>query len=261
MNGLGDPHRPNRAGVELSVTQLNQIIAVIKGVKSKAERDLTDVYHRLQKPALLSGIARTYRPKDDEGAQLPSESTRVQLDVETALSEVRSGLSRLLDVQATLDWTNCTAHADVVVDGETILTAVPVSYLLFLDKQLTNLRTLVSKLPTLDPAEEWVRDEATNSWATPPTESLRTKKVPRNHVLAAATDKHPAQVQVYMEDVAEGTWSTRKFSGALPETRRRDLLERIDALSAAIKYAREQANSSEVVDMKVAKYVFDYLFG
>lgn len=241
------------------VTQLNQIIAITRGVKSKAERDLTDVYHRLQKPALLAGIARSYTPKDEDGQQMPAESTRVQLDVETALGDVRAALSRLFDVQATLDWSNCAARASVMVEGQTILEDVPVSYLLFLDRQLTGIRTLISKLPTLDPADEWSRDEAQNAWATPPTQTLRTKKLPRNHVLAAATDKHPAQVQVYMEDVAEGTWTQRKFSGALPETRRRELLDRVDRLIAAVKYAREEANTAEVDDQKIAKYVFDYL--
>ena len=47
-------------------------------------------------------------------------------------------------------------------------------------------------------------------------QTLRTKKVPRNHVKAEATEKHPAQVEVYYEDVAVGYWTTVKFSGALP---------------------------------------------
>ncbi len=47
--------------------KLNQIIAVEKGVKSRSFQELTEAHHALQKPALLSGIARTYRPKDEEG--------------------------------------------------------------------------------------------------------------------------------------------------------------------------------------------------
>lgn len=241
------------------MTKLNQIIAVTKGVKSKAERDLTDIYHRLQKPALLAGIARSYQPKDEDGQQLPSESTRVQLDVETALGDVRGALARLFDVQATLDWSNCTACADVVVDGETLLTGAPVTYLMFLEKQLVKLRTLIAKLPVLDPAEKWSRSESVSAWTTPPTQTLRTRRVPRNHVLAPATDKHPAQVQVFMEDVPEGTWTQRRFSGAIPETRRRVLLDRVDALMAAVKYAREEANAVDVLDKNVAKPLFDYL--
>jgi len=53
------------------MARLNQIIAVEKGVKSQTFQELTETHHLLQKPAQLAGIARTYRPKDEEGEQLP----------------------------------------------------------------------------------------------------------------------------------------------------------------------------------------------
>jgi len=59
------------------MAKLNQIIAVEKGIKSQSLRDLTDSHQMLQKTSLLSGISRTYRPKDEEGEQLPPESTKV----------------------------------------------------------------------------------------------------------------------------------------------------------------------------------------
>lgn len=241
------------------MTKLNQIIAVAKGVKGKAQRDLTDAYHAIQKTALLSGISRTYQPKDDDGDRLPAEATRVQVNVEDAVTGVRESLVRLFDVVATQDAANCHAAADVIVDGDTLLTAVPVTTLLFLEKQLVDLRAFVSKLPTLDPAEKWTFNDAAGAWATEPAGTTRTKKIPRNHVLAEATDKHPAQVQVYMEDVVEGTWTTTKFSGAVPATRVRDLVDRVDKLSEAVKVARETANSVEVVDQHLGAPLLDYL--
>ncbi len=51
------------------MAKLNQITAVEKGIKSGTLRDLTDVHNSLQKPARLSGISRTYQPKDEEGEQ------------------------------------------------------------------------------------------------------------------------------------------------------------------------------------------------
>src|SRR3954467_9847682 len=119
------------------MAKLNQIIAVEKGIKSESLRDLTDAHQLLQKPALLSGISRTYRPKDEEGEQLPPESTRVQVKAEDIIRETTAILTRLFDVTATKDWTNCRARADVVVDGQTLLhhSQVPATYLLFLEKQ------------------------------------------------------------------------------------------------------------------------------
>jgi hypothetical protein len=242
------------------VAQLNQIIAVAKGVKSKAQRELTDAHHTLQKPTLLAGLSRTYRPKDEEGETLPPESTKVQLKVEDTLVEVRATLTRLFDVVATQDWANCLAKGDIVVDGTTLLTDVPVTYLLFLEKQLTDLRTFVAKLPTLDPAKDWETNVATGGWSTRPVDTVRTVKLPRNHVLAEATEKHPAQVQVYTEDVTVGTWTKVEFSGAVPATRVRELTERVDRLTEAVKFAREKANSSTVDDQRVGEAVLGYLF-
>ena len=91
------------------MTKLNQIIAVEKGVKSKSFQELTEAHHAVQKAALLSGISRTYQPKDEEGEQLPPESTRVQIKAEEVLRQTAATLTRLFDVTATKDWANCVA--------------------------------------------------------------------------------------------------------------------------------------------------------
>ncbi|MFJ8823072.1 hypothetical protein ACIREE_14940 [Streptomyces sp. NPDC102467] len=242
-------------------TKLNQIIAVEKGVKAKAHQDLTAAHHGLQKPALLTGIARTYQPKDEEGEQLPPESTRVQVRAEEVLRRTAESLTRLFDVTATKDWANREARADVSVDGQVLIAQVPVSYLLFLEKQLTDLNTFVRRLPVLDAAESWTQDPSTDDWRTEPVRTVRTKKVPRNHVKAEATEKHPAQVEVYYEDVPVGYWTTVKFSGALPARRISQLLDRVEKLQQAVKFAREEANAAEVTDRRVGDPVFGYLFG
>ena len=245
----------------MAVTKLNQIIAVEKGVKSKSFSELTEAHHQLLKPALLSGIARIYQPKDDEGEQLPPESTKVQVKAEEVLQRTAASLTRLFDVTATKDWANCAAKANVTVDGTVLIGDVPVTYLLFLEKQLTDLHTFVKKLPVLDAAESWVLDASADSWKTEPVQTYRTKRVPRNHVKAEATEKHPAQVEVYYEDVTIGYWTTVKFSGALPAKRVNDLLERVEKLAQAVKFAREEANGSETADQHIGGAVFGYLFG
>jgi hypothetical protein len=242
------------------MARLNQIIAVEKGVKSKAFQTITETHHKLQKQALLAGISRTYRPKDEEGEQLPPESTRVQLSVAETIVDVRRALVELFDVTATKEWANCKATANVEVDGRTLLSDVPVTYLLFLEKQLTDLHTFVKKLPTLDPADTWEFDENVGFYATEPVETVRTKKVPRVLVKAVATEKHPAQTEVYYEDVPAGYWRTVRFSGALPAARVQELLRRIELLQQAVKVAREEANNADVTQEKLGDRVFAYLF-
>ena len=240
--------------------RLNQIIAVEKGIKSRSLQELTEAHHALQKPALLTGISRTYRPKDEEGETLPPESTKVQVKAEEMIRETAEVLQKLFDVTATKDWANCEAKADIVVDGRTLLSQVPATYLLFLEKQLVDLYTFVRKLPILDAADTWVFDASADCWATEPIQTLRTKKVPRNHVKAEATHEHPAQVEVYYEDVTVGHWRTVKFSGALPAQRVNALLERVEKLQQAVKFAREEANNAEVNERKVGEVFFGYLF-
>ncbi|MEM6285204.1 MAG: hypothetical protein AAF787_23630 [Chloroflexota bacterium] len=241
--------------------KLNQIIAIEKGTKSQSLRDLTDAHQTLQKPSLLSGISRTYRPVDDEGDQLPPESTRVQVKAEEAIERTVSILTELFDITATKDWANGDARADIVVDGRTLVADVPVTYLLFLEKQLTDLHTFVKKLPVLDAAEIWRFDESQDAWATDPVQTSKTKRIPRNHVKAEATEHHPAQVEVYYEDIVVGYWQTVKYSGAMPAARVATLLERVRKLQEAVKFAREEANSLEVENQRVGAPIFDYLFG
>jgi len=242
------------------LSRLNQIVAVEQGIKSKARDAVTAFYHTAQKVALFSGINRTYTPKDDDGDRLPAESTKVQVTVPQLLKDAETALSRLFDVTATKEYANASATADVVVDGRTIVFDAPVPYLLFLEKQLVDIRTFVSKLPTLDQASEWVYDDNNDVYKTTPVQTVRTKKVPRNWVKAEATDKHPAQVEIFHEDVIVGTWTKVDTSGAIPVTRKNELLERVDTLAQAVKFAREQANEFEVTDETPAADIFHYLF-
>ncbi len=243
------------------MTKLCQILAIETGAKRDAETATTWAHHNLQKPALLAGLTRVYRPRDDEGDQLPPESTRVQLNVDEVIATVADKLTRLFNVTAVKDYTNCVATANVVVDGVTLVADAPVSYLLFLEKQLVNLLTFVSKLPFQDPADTWEQDPASGLWRTPEVVTVRSKKVPRNHVKAEATDRHPAQVEVWHEDVPVGTWHTVKFTGALPIKRITALRERVIKLQAAVKMAREEANTATVLDVSPGAAVLNYLFG
>lgn len=249
---------------EPRITLLNQIIAVRASVKGDADLALTKHYHLLQRAALLQGMSRTYTPKDDEGFRYPAETTNVQVKVEQVLRGVADDMTTLFDVTAAMDWTNQHARADVVLfAGEqpvVLLADVPVSYLMFLEKQLVHLETVIRKLPILDATENWTFDAASDVFKSEPIGTVKSAKVRRNHVLAPPTDRHPAQVESYTEDIPIGTWSTVKFSGALPAQRVNKMLARITALLAAVKYAREQANMEGVVDPRPGRRVFDYLF-
>jgi hypothetical protein len=241
--------------------KLNQIIALTAGKKSQAHKAITDAYQGLQKNSLLEGLSRTYKPRDDEGEQLPPEKKQVQLKVRDAIRGVVGSLTELFDVVATQDQANCVARANVVVDGATILKDVPVTTLLFLEKQLVDLHTFVEKLPTLDPGEAWEYSPDVDHYASEPYQTTKTKKVLKNHVKAEATKEHPAQVETYTEDVVVGYWTTTKFSGGIPARERNEMLERVRKLQEAVKCAREEANGRDVELKKLGGPVLQYVFG
>jgi hypothetical protein len=239
---------------------LNQIVAVEKSVKSSSYKRFTEIHQKLKKKTLLSGISRVYRPLDDEGDLLPAEEGRVQLRVQDAIEEATEVLVKLFDNVATKDWGNTQAQADVVVEGQVLVKGAPVTYLLFLEKQLADLRTFVENLPVLDASEVWVWDQNQACYATSPVETHRTKKVPRVLVKYDATEQHPAQTEVWQEDVVVGYWKTLKYSGALPNQRVKELLRRVEKLQEAVKFAREEANGLQVEQQRVGRAVLDYLF-
>jgi hypothetical protein len=243
------------------MAKLNQTIALEADSKKRASAAVSQAASSLGKQPLLNGLSRTYQPLHEDGEQLPPESSRVQVNAADVLSAMQAELVRLFDLTATKDYANCLAKADVVVDGTTLVSQAPATFLLFLEKQLAELETFIRRLPTLDQGEKWIRDEALGTWATPPVETLRTKKLPRNHVKAEATKEHPAQVDVYYEDVAVGRWSLVRYSSAFPVPRVEELLGRVRTLQEAVKTAREEANMLTVEQQKVGEAILHHLFG
>lgn len=241
--------------------KLNQVIACVAGKKQNATKTITEAYHLIQKAPLFDGISRTYRPKTEEGDTLPAETKAIQVKVGTLVGAVKGVLAEMFDVVATQDVANTKARADVVVEGRVIVKDVPVTHLLFLEKQSNDLATFIGKLPVLDPSESWEYNEASDQWATAPSETARTKKVPKAFVKSPATVQHPAQVEMFTEDELAGYWKTVKFSGAIPAKERNDMLDRVRKLHEAIVKAREEANGIDAPTVKVGESVLGYVFG
>lgn len=242
------------------MTHLGQLIAVQQGEQERTAEALRELKQQLGDEGLLTGLDRRYRPRDAaDTEELPHETKQVQVTVADSLEIVRRRFARLWDLAAAKELTNTQAFADVVVGDTTLLQRVPAGYLLFLERELGNLRQLIASLPTLDPAVNWEAAGDDGVYVTPPIETTRTKKTPKAFVAYEATEAHPAQVQVFTEDAVAGYWTKREFSGMLPRARRRELLDRIDALARAVRFARETANQTEVEDRHLGQQVLDYL--
>jgi hypothetical protein len=243
------------------VAKLNQIIAVCAGKKSRAQKLLTSV-HRSWDGGRLNGLSRTYQPLDEEqGERFPPEQRKLQTSVGVELKKFRKEVADFMDVVATQEEGNTGARADVVVDGQVVLPQLPVTVLLFLERQLVDLHTLVTKLPILATDKEWTWDPARNCYSTAPEKTIKTKKMPHTHVKFEPTEHHPGQAEILMIDELVGHWTTTHFSGAMPAEEQAKMLERVEKLQDAVKAARELANSAEVVDTKIGETVLSHIFG
>jgi hypothetical protein len=243
------------------MTRLNQILAIEGGVSASAAEAHRKFDALMRQPDLFNGMTRTYQPLDETGEKYPAQVKQVQASVEKALAKVAGELTKAFDLTATRDVANCYARADVVVDGRTILKQAPTHHLLWLEKQCKMWEDLLLTLPTLDPTERWSAEETSGNWITGEVQTKSTSKVPQRFVKYEATKEHPAQVEVWHQDVMVGTWTVVKSSGALPPTRVEHLLTRVRDLRSAVKSAREEANLYEVEEQSYGEQLFSYLLG
>lgn len=241
--------------------KLNQVLAVEKGIKTKTASVLTEAYKVAQKPTLFTGFTKNYAPIAEGGEVFPPETNRVQVRSGDLLGAVRDALTTLMDVSLTKDAANCSARADIVVADKVVAAGVPVTNLLFLEKQLTDLKTFLSTIPELDTADAWVLDTQAGVFKTEVTKTARSAKVQEPIVLYPATDKHPAQTQLLTKDVTIGHWSTTKMSGGLPTDVKASFVYRVEALIQAVQKARETANAVDAPEQKIGKDLLAFVFG
>jgi hypothetical protein len=241
--------------------KLNQIIAIEDAAKKSGEADLTKSYHTLQKAELFTGFISTYSPLNEEGQKYAEQRKVIQQNAKDILKQIKASLEEAWNVVATKDRGNTKAKADVVVDGAVLLTDVPVTHLLYLEKQLVNIRTFVTKLPVLDPSKEWVFDTNKDMYVTVHTdEKIKTRKVHKSLVKIPPGPHSPGDAEIITVDEPEGKWTQVDMSTAYPAYEIREILERITKLQMAVKFAREEANSISVDKVKDSGKLLDYIF-
>lgn len=242
---------------------MHEVLAVEPSIRSAAAREITEAHQKKWKADALQGLTRRYTPYSETDPDEPAATKLPQVKVTDVLSDVTEAMKRLFNVTLTKEAANQEAKADIVLeDGTVLLPNVPVTYLLFLGHQLEDLRTFVQNLPTLDPAETWRWDPDVGAYATPEYQTTKNKKVLKSFVKWAPPTpeyKQEAQVETFTEDERAGTWTARKFSGAIPADDQRAMRDRVDELMAAVNKARERANSLEVNNIS-GSVVLEYIF-
>lgn len=166
------------------------------------------------------------------------------------------------DVQYRKNATNRVATGTVMWKGAPLLAELPVDELLGLEARLGKIKELIEAIPTLDGSKPWVRATSMGEhvWQLPePEKTTKTEKIVTPIVMAAATDKHPAQVQAVSKDVVVGTFANMMRSGEATTVQKADAIMRIDELMVEIKQARMRANETVAVDGSVADKIINLI--
>lgn len=240
--------------------KLSAAVAIERATKSAVATTVTSIHNQAQKAAVMNGLSKVYTPRDEAGETYPSENVKVQLTSQDACNQVSAALKKLFRITAEKDAANCLAKAPIIVDGQVLAENVPATYLMFLEKQLDDLNTFVSKMVELDSSDNWTCNQSDGLFRNEKTVGNKVVKVKQALVLYPATEQHPAQTQIVDQDTVVGHWTTQKISGAIPRPRKLQLLERISTLSQAVKVAKDVANNLEVIPAPEAESLLDWIF-
>lgn len=244
--------------------KLHTIVALVQGKKKKWDEFVTRTHHSLGaggERSPLNGLSRVYQPKAEDGENLPSENKIVQIVAKDVLGTIIEEATAFYNLIGCQELSNCTAKADVKVGNKVLVKNAPVGFLMFLEKQLVDLRTFIGKIPVLPVDRIWTWDDNKRCYVAATEEKIRTTKEQEPVVLFPATAQHPAQTQMITKDRAVGMWRETHMSGAMPAQTRERLLKQVEIVREAVVIAREEANSIDTKqeDMvgDLIKFVFD----
>lgn len=240
--------------------KLHELLAVEPDLKADAQRAQKNTNLLFtQATSQFEGQNKSYTVTKEGEDQLPSEIRKVATTVSEELENFQEIFSNWMDVVIQKEVTNQSATADVVVEGELLLKGVPATALLNLEGKLTEVLQIYKNIPTYDPTIKWTFNDDLNVFVSDPVTTYRTKKMPKVLEKSPATDKHPAQVDVFNEDVRVGEYITVNYSGMISVKDKRELLKRVNTLLRAVKEARQRANDTEAIIDSYADKIFGYI--
>jgi hypothetical protein len=247
---------------------LGQVVGNLKQAREAGNRAGIALRNGL-KDQHVTGLNRTFTPDDDDQReqkrqlqQNADEYRAVPFRVMEQLAADAAVTANALDWALTQDVANCSAKADVIVNGTALLTQVPISHLLHLEKSFSEYKAVIlAQLPVLDPAKDWTEDTDRKLWRSRPEKTGAFVSRDEPVTLHQGTDKHPPQAVLAPRRIHIGEWEAVIWSGAVGEERKRQLLARADVLIAAFKEAVAVANHTPASKLAEGDKLFGFLLG
>lgn len=248
------------------MAKLHELLATNPSVEAQSAKVLADLSNTFSKKAHLFGetIVTTTNIEGDAAPVTETQSS-AQTTVHKELKWVSDIIAKSFDVNFQIDKANTQAVADIALeDGTILISAVPATALLQLEKSLRKVQDLAFTIPTLDPAKGFEPDanKGAGYYKARSVNKIKTKKINSVLTLAPATDKFPAQVQVFAEDVKVADVVQNEWSSLITPAEKADIIDRVEQLIRAVKQARSRANEQEQdtltskIGLKLLNYVF-----
>lgn len=244
---------------------MHELLSVYDDQKGQATKTRTELAATFtNKPHLFRKKVQTFRPLAENAKDVVEIQADIQSSLSTEITWVGEFLARAMDSGYQIDLGNTHAKADLIVDGVALATNIPATFLLQLEKHLVNVRDLAITMPTLDPAQGFTLDSSAGKgiWKAREVIKNRTQKQKKVLQLSPSTDKHPAQVQAYEEDVVIGNILEQEWSALTTPAIKSQVIANCDKLIQATKQARSRANSVELTVEKqnIGKSLLDFIF-
>lgn len=200
------------------------------------------------------------RSQEEKGAE---DHKAIVTTVDKKLEYIWKAVGKHFDAILQKERTNQDARADLIVDGVVIMEGLPATFLLAMETKLKDLRAVYEAAPTLAPGIDWEDDPAAEMSGVfrmkhPETKHKQEKTI-KHKVLVDPTEHHPAQIEKWTENLNVGTFITQRQCSMITPAKKSEYLGRIDKLIRACKRARQRANNTEIVKMKVASKIREFI--
>jgi hypothetical protein len=238
--------------------KLHELLAVEKDITVRTKEFMRELGRLFALDGSFFGKFKSYRALEEGGLEMPNEVSNAPTTAYKELERLSDLFAGWVDASVQKEETNADTTGSLTVGEEVLFLTSPT--LLNLENKLSALLSTLKGTPTLDPAETWVWDDSVGTWQSQPRITYRTDKRLRSHEASPATDRHPAQVQTFSEDVRIGEWTTVIASGMLSADEKKALVSRTEALLLDVVRARQRANDEEVKNIKIGNLLTSQIF-
>ncbi len=248
----------------------HELLAVEADAQGQYKNILAETRKVFKTGNLFQGSHKKLEMFQDDGIEHPVERSEMATTVFKRLNYNNETVSKYFDILIQKESTNQVAVADIMVDNVAIAEKIPVTFLLGMESRLRELRSVYLSIPTLDQGIRWELDEGEGEgvWRASHTkETIKTMMTFKSQILYDAKfptegqggNSQPAQIEKWEEQVPVGKYVQTLWSGMITPAEKSKYLGKIDILIAAVKKARQRANSTKVVDAKIGKTLIDFI--